>query len=158
MNMKKTHSRKHQTGHNPAFNTSNNYLSFHLHTQHPHKVSLFFNLFAKRISDIVGNAWSFILALVIVIGWGITGPIFKYSNTWQLLINTGTTIITFLIIFLIQNTQNRDTEIINLKLDELIRAHKGARNDVINLADLSDEELKNLEQEYIKLKGKRTGV
>jgi low affinity Fe/Cu permease len=135
----------------------NDYLTCHLKKKHPHQISLFFNLFAKYISDVTGNAWSFILALVIVLGWAITGPFFKYSDTWQLFINTGTTIVTFLIIFLIQNTQNRDTEILNLKIDELIRAHKGARNDIINLSELSDEELKNLEKEYIKLKNKRTG-
>lgn len=122
-----------------------------------HPINLTFNIFAKRVSDWVGNAWSFILALTIVILWAISGYYFKYSDTWQLVINTGTTIVTFLVVFLIQNTQNRDTEILNLKIDELIVSHKGARNHIINLNKLSDIELKQLEKEYIKLCNKKTG-
>src|SRR5882762_339045 len=116
-----------------------------------------FNNFAKHCAAIVGSPWAFVLAVVIVMTWVVTGPHFAYSDTWQLVINTGTTIVTFLVVFLIQNTQNRDTEIINLKIDELIISKKGARNHVINLEALSDIELKELEREYIRLCNKRTG-
>jgi low affinity Fe/Cu permease len=129
----------------------------HLREKHKHPINYTFNMFAKHASDIVGNAWAFFIALFIVILWGISGDYFHYSDTWQLIINMGTTIVTFLIVFLIQNTQNRDTEILNLKIDELIRSHKEARNHIIKLTDLSDIELKELEKEYIKLRGKRTG-
>lgn len=122
-----------------------------------HRLNYWFNSFAKSVSEWVGNAWAFIFALLIVLVWGISGHYFKYSDTWQLVINTGTTIITFLVVFLIQNTQNRDTKIMNLKLDELIRAKKGAENPLINLGSLSDAELKELEKEYIRLCKKRTG-
>jgi low affinity Fe/Cu permease len=111
-------------------------------------INCYFNVFAKKISEIVGNAWSFIFACSTVIIWIASGHYFKYSDTWQLVINTGTTIITFLIVFLIQNTQNRDTAILNLKIDELIRSKKGAKNPIINIAELSDIELKQLEEAY----------
>ncbi len=122
-----------------------------------HIINLFFNVFAKKASDLVGNALSFIFALLVIIIWGISGHYFHYSDTWQLVINTSTTIITFIIVFLIQHTQNRDTEILNLKIDELIRSHKGAKNSIIDLEELSDVELKQLEIEYKKLQSKRTG-
>lgn len=122
-----------------------------------HPVNLAFNLFSKKVAEVVGNAWTFIIALSVVIIWGLTGRFFHFSDTWQLVINTGTTIITFLVVFLIQNTQNRDTEILNLKIDELIISKKGARNNIIDLNSLSDIELKQLEKEYIKLCNKRTG-
>jgi low affinity Fe/Cu permease len=93
------------------------------------------------VAALVGSSWSFIFALSIIIIWMITGPIFHFSDTWQLVINTGTTIVTFLIVFLIQNTQNRDSQAIHLKLDELIRALTDARNDLVDLEDSSDEEL-----------------
>ncbi|MDT7540903.1 MAG: hypothetical protein QOE33_807 [Acidobacteriota bacterium] len=96
----------------------------------------------------VGSSWAFILATLIVVVWAATGPAFKYSETWQLVINTGTTIITFLMVFLIQNTQNRDSKALHLKLDELIKATKGARNSMIDLDKLSDEQLKDLEEDY----------
>lgn len=121
-------------------------------------VNLFFNQFAKKISDLVGNALTFIFAMLIVIVWALLGHYFHYSDTWQLIINTGTTIVTFLMVFLIQNTQNRDTEILNLKMDELIKAQKGASNKVIDLSELSDAELKSLEKEYYKIKNKKTGL
>ena len=91
--------------------------------------------------------------------WGLTGPAFHFSNTWQLIINTGTTIVTFLMVFLIQNTQNRDSKAVNLKLDEIIRAVKGARNQLINLEGLSDEDLKNLEKQFkrVRRKAERDG-
>ncbi|WED43702.1 low affinity iron permease family protein [Legionella cardiaca] len=111
----------------------------------------FFAFFAKLASDAMGKEWCFILALSMVIIWIITGPLFKFSDTWQLIINTGTTIVTFLMVFLIQHTQNRDTTILNLKLDELIKANRSASNLTIDLSILSDEELQFLEKEYKKI-------
>src|SRR3954470_14298049 len=99
----------------------------------------------------VGSPWAFILAVLVILGWAITGPIFHFSDTWQLVINTSTTIITFLMVFLIQNTQNRDAIAIHIKLDELIRALKGARNKLVDLEQLSDEELEQLQQEFHRL-------
>jgi low affinity Fe/Cu permease len=107
-----------------------------------------FRKFAATASHAVGSPWAFITAVVIVIGWAASGPLFHYSDTWQLVINTGTTIITFLMVFLIQNTQNRDAKAIHLKLDEMIKATKGARNSMIDLDNLSDEQLKQLEESY----------
>lgn len=100
----------------------------------------------------VGAAWTFLVALLIILVWGITGPAFHYSDTWQLIINTGTTIVTFLMVFLIQNTQNRDAKAIHLKLDELIRASKGARNELVDLEKLSDGELKKLEAQFARIR------
>jgi len=97
---------------------------------------------------VLGSAWAFTLAIVIIAVWGLTGPTFGFSNTWQLIINTGTTIVTFLMVFLIQNTQNRDAKAVNLKLDEIIRAVRGARNQLINLEGLSDEDLTNIEKQF----------
>ena len=88
------------------------------------------------------------LAMLVIVAWAVTGPLFHYSDTWQLVINTGTTIVTFLMVFLIQNTQNRDSQAIHVKLDELIRAKKGARNSLLNLDDLSDEELEQLRHSF----------
>ncbi|MDB5294602.1 MAG: hypothetical protein JWO31_585 [Phycisphaerales bacterium] len=96
----------------------------------------------------VGSPWAFLTALLIIVGWAACGPVFGYSDTWQLVINTGTTIVTFLMVFLIQNTQNRDAKGIHLKLDELIKATQGARNRMIDLDALTDEQLKTLESEY----------
>jgi len=110
-----------------------------------------FRKFAQKASAAVGSSWSFILAVLLIVIWALTGPIFKYSDTWQLVINTGTTIITFLMVFLIQNTQNRDAKAIHLKLDELIKSAKGARNKMVNLEDLSDEEMEKLVAEFKKL-------
>jgi low affinity Fe/Cu permease len=114
-------------------------------------VNEFFRKFATKAAEAVGSSWAFLLATLIIVVWALTGPLFHYSDTWQLVINTGTTIITFLMVFLIQNTQNRDAKGIHLKLDELIKATKGARNDVIDLDVLSDKQLKHLEQEYKRL-------
>ena len=108
----------------------------------------FFRRFSHKTSEIVGSPWSFIVALAIIVVWALTGPIFHFSDTWQLVINTGTTIVTFLMVFLIQNTQNRDAKAIHLKLDELIRAVEQARNNMVDLEDLSDEELAKLEVEF----------
>ena len=107
-----------------------------------------FRHIASRISIWTGSAAVFIIAVLIVAMWALTGPIFHYSDTWQLVINTGTTIITFLMVFLIQNTQNRDGKAVQLKLDELIRATKGARTQYVGLEDLSDEELHELDKEF----------
>ena len=106
-----------------------------------------FRRFARAASSAVGRPWAFLGATLTVVVWGALGPFFHYSDTWQLVINTGTTIITFLMVFLIQNTQNRDTEALRLKLDELIIATEGARNEFVDIEDLDDEELSQLEQE-----------
>jgi low affinity Fe/Cu permease len=113
-----------------------------------------FRHFARKSSAVLGTAWAFIGALIIIAVWGLTGPVFRFSDTWQLIINTGTTIVTFLMVFLIQNTQNRDAKAMHLKLDELIRAIKGARNRLVDLEKLSDEELKQLEDQFTRLRNK----
>lgn len=100
---------------------------------------------------IVGSSSAFLIALMVVVVWGITGPLFDFSNTWQLVINTGTTIVTFLMVFLVQNTQNRDAKAMQLKLDELIRASKSARDAFVGLEDLSDAELTALDEDFKKL-------
>jgi low affinity Fe/Cu permease len=111
-----------------------------------------FSHFARQSSEVLGTAWAFIVALIIIAVWGLTGPVFHFSDTWQLIINTGTTIVTFLMVFLIQNTQNRDAKAMHLKLDELIRAVEGARNRLVDLEKLSDEELKQLEEQFTRLR------
>ena len=111
-------------------------------------MNLWFSRFASRTAQIVGHPYMFLFAVAVIIIWGITGPYFHYSDTWQLIINTGTTIITFLVVFLIQNTQNRDAKALHLKLDELIRSHSPANNDLIDVEKLSDEELDELEKRY----------
>ena len=111
-----------------------------------------FNNFAKHSAAVVGSPWAFVLAVIIVMAWVATGPQFAYSNTWQLVINTGTTIVTFLMVFLIQNTQNRDTKAVHLKLDELIYGVHGARNSLIDLEYLSDQELEVLQQQFERLR------
>src|SRR3954468_22980397 len=111
-----------------------------------------FRVFARKTSSVLGSAWAFIMALLIIAVWAITGPTFHYSDTWQLIINTGTTIVTFLMVFLIQNTQNRDAKAMQLKLDEIIRALKNARNELVDLEDLSDEDLKKLEEQFRRLR------
>jgi low affinity Fe/Cu permease len=111
-----------------------------------------FNTFARQSAAAVGSPWVFLFAIMVVIGWALTGTMFHYSNTWQLVINTGTTIVTFLIVFLIQNTQNRDAKAIHLKLDELIHKIKGARNTLIALETCTDEELERLQQQFESLK------
>jgi low affinity Fe/Cu permease len=111
-------------------------------------VSDAFRVFARHSSIILGSAWAFAGAVIVIAVWLITGPTFHFSDTWQLIINTATTIITFLMVFLIQNTQNRDAKAVHLKLDELIRALRAARNELVDLEDLSDEELKKLEEQF----------
>jgi low affinity Fe/Cu permease len=117
-------------------------------------VSDAFRVFARHSSMILGSAWAFAGAVLVIAVWLLTGPTFHFSDTWQLIINTATTIITFLMVFLIQNTQNRDAKAVHLKLDEMIRALKGARNKLVDLEDLSDEELKKLEEQFQRLRKK----
>src|SRR6185295_9017183 len=114
-------------------------------------VSEFFRRLSKSSAHVFGSAGAFIAAILVVLLWIVTGPIFDFSDTWQLIINTGTTIVTFLMVFLIQATQNRDSLSIHLKLDELIRSIKRARNSMIDLDCLSDEELHHLEEQYQQL-------
>jgi low affinity Fe/Cu permease len=111
-----------------------------------------FRKFAQRVSQLVGSAGAFALALLVIIAWAATGPLFGYSDTWQLVINTGTTIVTFLMVFLIQNTQNRDARATHVKLDELLRATRDARNSMVDVEDLPDEELERLHQEFQQLR------
>ena len=111
-----------------------------------------FRSFAQRSSTLLGSAWAFGGAVLVILVWVITGPTFHFSDTWQLIINTATTIVTFLMVFLIQNTQNRDAKAMHLKLDELIRAIKDARDELVDLEDLSDEELKKLEEQFQRMR------
>ncbi len=110
-----------------------------------------FRKFSVACAHALGRPWAFFVALASVLIWAVTGPYYEYSNTWQLIINTGTTILTFLMVFLIQNTQNRDAEAIHLKLDELIRAVDAARNNLVNLDELTDAEIEKLKQEFVRL-------
>jgi low affinity Fe/Cu permease len=112
----------------------------------------FFRVFSHKISEAMGSPWAFTTAITIIVAWASVGPIFKFSDTWQLVINTSTTIITFLMVFLIQNTQNRDARVTGLKLDEIIRANTGARDSIIELQALSDHELDALEAEFRTIK------
>ena len=114
-------------------------------------VSEFLEKFSHQATKATGTSVAFVVALLIIVVWAITGPLFKYSDTWQLVINTGTTIVTFLMVFLIQNTQNRDAKAIHLKLDELIKGVKGARTGLVNLEQLSDSDLEKLQHEFERL-------
>jgi len=111
-------------------------------------VSDAFRVFARHSAIALGSAWAFAGAVLVILVWVLTGPMFHFSDTWQLVINTATTIVTFLMVFLIQNTQNRDAKAVHLKLDEVIRALKDARNELVDLENLSDEELKKLEEQF----------
>jgi low affinity Fe/Cu permease len=115
-------------------------------------VSDAFRVFAHRSAVLLGSAWAFSAAVLAILVWIITGPTFHFSDTWQLIINTATTIVTFLMVFLIQNTQNRDAKAMHLKLDELIRAIKDARDELVDLEDLSDQELKKLEEQFRRMR------
>lgn len=117
----------------------------------PNHKNSFFTRFAKHTATLAGKPVTFGLAVLLLIVWAVTGPIFGFSDTWQLVINTGTTIITFLMVFLIQNTQNRDTEAIQIKLDELIRTLKGTREEVMDLEELDEKELDEIRNEYLEL-------
>ncbi len=115
-----------------------------------------FRRIASFISRLAGSPWTFFAAVSLILAWLLTGPLFGFSDTWQLVINTGTTIITFLMVFLIQNTQNRETKAINLKLDELIRSAREARNDLVNLENATDEELETFQVQFQRLREKVT--
>lgn len=120
-----------------------------------------FRRFAQASAQAVGSSWAFFAACLVILLWIGSGPLFHFSDTWQLVINTATTIVTFLMVFLIQNTQNRDAKALHLKLDELIRAVSGARNRLVDLESLSDEELNRLEKEFARLHeraGKRSSI
>jgi len=119
-----------------------------------HTSSLFAR-FAKATSTYAGRPVTFGLAILLILVWACTGPLFGYSDTWQLVINTGTTIITFLMVFLIQNSQNRDSEALQIKLDELIRVQKTANNALMNLEDLSEEELDKVREQFVLLAKKQ---
>lgn len=114
------------------------------------EVSLF-TRFARVASNVTGRPITFIIAVLIILGWALLGPVFGFSDTWQLVINTGTTIITFLMVFLIQSTQNRDTEAVQIKLDEIIRSIRGARNEVLDLEEMDEKELNQIRKEYLAL-------
>jgi low affinity Fe/Cu permease len=118
------------------------------------KLGAWYTTFAKRASRFCGRPGTFVLALLVIAAWVVTGPIFHYSDTWQLVINTSTTIVTFLMVFLIQNTQNRDTEAMQVKLDELIRATQGAHNALLDLEELDEEEILAFRKRYEALAAK----
>lgn len=124
-------------------------------TSHNHKktkgLGKFFDRFSTSVTKVTGKPVAFIVAFLIIIAWAVSGPLFGFSDTWQLVINTGTTIITFLMVFVIQQSQNKDTIAIHLKLNELIAATKGASNRLIDVEDLSPEELETLKHFFIKL-------
>jgi low affinity Fe/Cu permease len=110
-----------------------------------------FRIFAERAAALVGSYWAFLLAVLTIATWAITGPYVAFSDTWQLLINTGTTIVTFLMVFLIQNTQNRDAEAIQIKLDELLRSIDGAHLALLDLEELDEKDLDRIRNGYRKL-------
>ncbi|HEX3049051.1 MAG TPA: low affinity iron permease family protein [Aggregatilineaceae bacterium] len=112
----------------------------------------FFRKFSQRTAQAVGSPWAFLIAVLVILMWGITGPLFNFSDTWQLVINTATTVVTFLMVFLIQNTQNRDARAMHLKLDELIRSLSSARNAIIDLEDSPDQDIAVLKDEFQKLR------
>jgi low affinity Fe/Cu permease len=121
-------------------------------------VNEIFSRLAQWASRHSGRAHTFMLAIALVLVWGATGPVFHFSDTWQLVINTGTTIVTFLMVFLIQNTQTRDTQAIQLKLDELIRATQGAKNSLMALEDLSEEQLQRVKASFSEMAGRGRGI
>jgi len=108
----------------------------------------FFRRFSQGVSEATGTPWAFVVAFGVIVVWAVTGPVFGFSDTWQLVINTGTTIVTFLMVFLIQNTQNRDAKAMHLKLDELLRGVQGARTGLVDLENLTDEELEELQAQF----------
>ena len=116
-----------------------------------------FRKFAQQTSNLVGSPWAFMAAAGVIVLWAVTGPLFGFSDTWQLVINTGTTIVTFLMVFLIQNTQNRDAKSLHLKLDELLRGTRGARTGLVGLEDLNDAELEELQQEFVRIRDRKEG-
>ncbi|HZT07674.1 MAG TPA: low affinity iron permease family protein [Chloroflexota bacterium] len=115
-----------------------------------------FREFAQFMAEATGSPGAFIFAVAVVVAWAVTGPVFAFSDTWQLVINTGTTIVTFLMVFMIQNSQNRDTRAMQLKLDELLRAVTGARTNLVNLEELTDEDLKRLQEQFEAIRARAT--
>lgn len=107
-----------------------------------------FRKFAHWTSSVAGSPWAFVVAFIAIVVWAVTGPVFHFSTTWQLMVNTGTTILTFLMVFLIQNTQNRDAHAVHLKLDELLKAVEGARNQLIDIEDASDDAIESFQKEF----------
>ena len=128
------------------------YVEAHEQVRKSGGMNLWFSRFASSTAQLVGHPYMFLFAVVVLVVWAASGPFFHFSDTWQLIINTGTTIITFLVVFLIQNTQNRDAKALHLKLDELIRSHHPASDDLIDIQKLSDEELDDLEKRYEKIR------
>jgi low affinity Fe/Cu permease len=112
-----------------------------------------FRRFASKAAEIVGSSWTFLAAVLTILTWAVTGPFFHYSDTWQLAINTGTSVVTFMMVFLIQHSQNRDTKAIHLKLAELIRAVEEARTELVNLEDFSDQKLQDLKEQFEQIPG-----
>jgi low affinity Fe/Cu permease len=118
-------------------------------------VSERFSRFSTWAATVVGSYWAFIVALGLVVAWALSGPVFGFSNTWQLAINTGTTIVTFLMVFLLQYDQNRNAKALQVKLDELIRSKKGARNLLVDAEDMSDEQLEELHRQFQRVRKER---
>jgi len=123
----------------------------------PTKAKSWFTRFTKWTARFTGRPITFLAAVLIIVVWAVTGPLFGFSDTWQLVINTGTTIITFLMVFLIQSTQNRDSEAMQVKLDELIRAAKGAQNALLDLEELEEEELDRIRADYQRMAERARG-
>ncbi len=135
-----------------AVNDRKPYHEAHAQVRKAGGINLWFSRFASETAQVVGHPYMFLAAVIVLVIWGGSGPFFHFSDTWQLIINTGTTIVTFLVVFLIQNTQNRDAKALHLKLDELIRSHHPANDDLIDIQKLSDEELDELEKRYEKIR------
>jgi low affinity Fe/Cu permease len=123
----------------------------------PTKSKSWFTRFTKWTARVSGKSTTFVIAVLIIVAWAMTGPLFGFSDTWQLIINTGTTIITFLMVFLIQSTQNRDSEAMQVKLDELIHVMKGAQNALLDLEELEEEELDRIREGYQKIAERARG-
>lgn len=144
----------------PAMATRKNHKNRPTHEgpQRPESIRDAFHWFAHQAACVMGSASSFTVAVVVILVWAVTGPIFGFSDTWQLVINTGTTIVTFLMVFLIQNTQNRDARALHLKIDELLRALTEARTGLVNLEDMSEAELDRLQAEFERVSTKASEV
>ena len=117
----------------------------------PAKSSSFFTRFSKKTAHATGQPYTFAIAVLLIVVWGVTGPLFHFSDTWQLVVNTGTTVVTFLMVFLIQSTQNRDAEAVHIKLDELLRVTSGAHNVLLDLEELEERDLERLRAAYCRL-------
>ena len=146
--MNHSHPHEHQHGHERRERLPSAVDFARAETNKRASLNTWFSGVASKASTIVGSAWVFFAAIGVIAVWGVTGPMFHYSDTWQLIINTGTTIITFLMVFLIQNTQNRDAKAIHLKLNELVHAVSKAHDELIDVEKLSDEELNTLDDYY----------